>query len=256
MNKYFDHIYVIYIPAREKYIRQVMKELKINATFVPAKLIEDLPSLNELLKKKLLSPYFFYKHFKYEGYPIDLIKYEKLGEKNEEIRKFIRGLKGKLALHLSYLHIFEMFLKTKGQNCFIFEDDVLIPNKNYLSRMKNIMSKEIPNNEWDYINFGRCFDMCEINTPISENLIIDSYPLCTHSCAYNRRICEELILFSIPLRQAGDHIIKEFFYLNPKYKCYTVVPAMFFQNKSFESTLGNSNNELEECGKSKYKNSF
>jgi hypothetical protein len=37
--------------------------------------------------------------------------------------------------------------------------------------------------------------------------------------------------------------------LNPKFKCYTARPALFFQNKTFKSTLGNSNKELPECGK-------
>jgi hypothetical protein len=245
LNKWFKNIYVIYIPSRENYIRNIIKELDIKVNFIPAILIEDLGTLDELLKKKLLSPYFFYKHLKHERpkLPIDLIKFEN----NINNADFIRGLKGKLALQLSYLKIFDLFLETSEKHCLIFEDDILLPKADYLERINNIFI-ELNNINWDYINFGRCFDMCEINTKFSENLIIDSYPLCTHACGYSRRICEELIVSSIPLRQAGDHIIHDFYYLNPKYKCYTVRPAIFFQNKTFKSTLGNSNKELPECG--------
>ena len=138
-----------------------------------------------------------------------------------------------------------------NENCIIFEDDILYPkNINLINkRFKNIFEKELKNINWDYINLGRCFDLCKINTKFSENLIIDTYPLCTHSCCLSKKVMEELILISLPLNEPGDHIILNNFYLNPKYKCFSIRPALFYQNKTFISTLGNSNKELPECSK-------
>lgn len=252
INKIFKHIYVIYIPNREKYIRETLEKLEIKAEFIPAILIKDMPSFKELMKMNLLCPQFFYNHLKYEGWTpyTDLDELDKAAERAETgSDKYIRGLKGKLALHLSYLKIFNMFLETNSKHCLIFEDDILYTNKNKLNlRFKEIFLQELKGINYDYINLGRCFDLCKLNTKFSKNLIVDSYPLCTHSCVYSRRIAEELIKSSLPLLKGGDHIIKELFYYNPKYKCFTARPALFHQNKNFESTLGNSNKELPECG--------
>jgi hypothetical protein len=254
INDNFNSVYVIYIPKREEYIRNVFKEMNIKAKFIPAVLIEDLPSLDELLKQKLISKFFLYKNLKNEGYPCDLVKLEKSTDK--KLKDWLRSLKGKLALQLSYLKIFNEFLDTKDDNCIIFEDDILYPKDlNLLNkRFNSIFKKELENIEWDYINLGRCYDICEINTQFSENLIIDSYPLCTHACCYSRKVSETLIATSIPLKYPGDHINLNFFYLNPKFKCFTAKPALFYQNHiTLSSTLGNSNKELPECGISKKK---
>ena len=46
MNKYFDHIYVIYIPAREKYIRQVINASKPERAYALARLLFDTSEQN------------------------------------------------------------------------------------------------------------------------------------------------------------------------------------------------------------------
>ncbi len=259
LNIFFDEIYVIYIPSRETYIRKMIKDLGIKAKFIPAILIEDLPSFKELLKDNKLNNYFFHKHLKYEGWTKDtnLDDLEKAAKNNKtDSDKYLRGLKGKLALQLSYLKIFDLFLDTKAEHCLIFEDDITLKTNDFVKEKKNLMLRiesifkvELKNKKYDYINLGRCFDKCNINTPISKNLIVDSYPLCTHACVYSRKIAEELIKISLPLTMGGDHLIQTQFYLNPKFKCYTARPALFFQNKTFKSTLGNPNRELPECGK-------
>lgn len=253
INKIFKYVYVIYIPAREEYIRNTLKKLNIKATFIPAILIEDLPSFKELLKLKLLNNYFFEKHLQYEGWSkdTDLDELDKQAKNNvSKSDKYLRGLKGKLALQLSYLKIFDLFLKTKADHCLIFEDDIFVKNKNNLElRFKEIFKNELKDIYYDYVNLGRCFDLCDLNVKFSKNLIIESYPLCTHASVYGRKIIEELLRYSLPLTMGGDHINLQWFYLNPKYKCFTVVPSLFYQNKKFESTLGNPNKELPECGK-------
>jgi GR25 family glycosyltransferase involved in LPS biosynthesis len=222
-----------------------MKQLKIKCIFVPAVMRDTLPTLSELLKKKIISKYLLInnKKLKIDKYPfLDLNKWEL--ENKEEVSK----LKGVIGLQLSYLKIFEDFIKCDDSHCFIFEDDILLPDdpKIINKRLKSIFTKELK--EWDYLNLGRCYDKCNINTKYSENLVEDTYGICTHACGYSRRVALELLGGVLPIKYPCDWINTYFFQMNPKFKCYSAAPLVYKQNKEFQSLITNSvNKEFPEC---------
>ena len=55
INKNFKYIYVIFMPNREKYIKEFFNRIKVNAIFIPAVNRDNLPPLSELLKDKIIN---------------------------------------------------------------------------------------------------------------------------------------------------------------------------------------------------------
>jgi hypothetical protein len=255
LNKYFKEIYVIYMPNREKYIRDFFKEIDTKVTFVPAISRDNLPKLSILLKKNIINKYFLLtglQKSKIYGYPSPL-SIEKI-ENNNKYISIVKGLKGTLALQLSYMKCFEMFLKTKADKCLIFEDDLILPGgkdkeeaiKKLYNRFESIFGKELENVNWDIVNLGRCQDICSINIKFSENLVIETHPFCTQSVAYSRKVAEETLLNSLPLSNSGDWLMAWFYYNNPLYKCFSVKGILFDQNPDLGTMLGHYES-LPEC---------
>ena len=250
INKNFKYIYVIFMPNREKYIKEFFNRIKVNAIFIPAVNRDNLPPLSELLKDKIINKFFLFKHLEWEGYPEKSIEeFEQLTD--PKIVSKLRGIKGAIGLQLSYLNVFRMFLENKdADKCLIFEDDLILPhNMNYSKlffRFNEIFSKELKNVNWDIVNMGRCHDICSINTHFSKNLVYNSSPFCTHAVAYSKKIAEETILNSLPLSQTGDWLMAWFYYANPIYKCFSVKGRLFDQNETLGTMLDHVD-KLPEC---------
>ena len=190
INKHFKKIYVICIPSRKKYIQNVMEHMGLTPIYVDAILASSLPSLQILMENNVINEHFITRF---------------LGsEKNiNENDKYILGIKGKIALHLTLIHTMKLFLETYDDKCIVFEDDVLKPqNLNELfTRFKNIFENEIKN-DYNMINMGRCYDLCEYNTFYSKNLVSNTRAMCTHAMIYDRKIAN-LIINSLPLYGGG-----------------------------------------------------
>ena len=240
-----DPIYVIYMPQREEYIKDVFKTLKLAPIYVPAVPAKELPSLKELLQNNILGDIYLRKYLENENYPnMDLNSFEADPKNTAYINS---KLKGVLALQLSYMRVFEIFLQKAqpGDHCFIFEDDI-IPAK-WQKRMQQIF-KELPH-DYDIINLGRCFDKCKKNIKYSENLVINTLPLCTHACGYSVAIARYIVSHALPMQEACDTLLRKL-YNSPDFHGFSAKPALFFQNKKLAGLLGNTN-YMPECGDDK-----
>ena len=208
-------VYCIYMPRKEKYIREVMNKYKFKVQFWPAVKGVDLPSLSELLKKKVINKYYLKRKLSNEGFskiPLDEI------ENNPANSNYIRGIKGEIALQLSYLAIFNDFITNhkKADHVIIFEDDIVFKLEDIgkrMNRFKYILNNELSNMDWDIVNFGRCNDICSINNKITNNLVSETHPFCTHAVGYSKRVAVETLINSVPMHDTGDWLLAWYFYL-------------------------------------------
>ena len=80
----------------------------------------------------------------------------------------------KLANTLTFINLLKQFLLTGLDNCIIFEDDLKIPTDNELfiinNRIKLLFNKI--NDDWQYINLGRCWDRSCIKKKIIKIVIL------------------------------------------------------------------------------------
>jgi len=237
------------MPNREKYIKDFFKTIDTKVKFIEAINRDDLPKLSVLLKNKIINRFFLYKNFQKKKIKYPYIKLEQI-ENNPKYNLDVKGIKGTLALQLSYLKCFELFLKTKEEKCLIFEDDVILPRNidvNILNdRIKSIFTKELKDIDWDIINLGRCQDRCNVNNDFSDNLVVETHPFCTHAVAYSRKVAEETLINSIPLSESGDWLMAWFYYNNSKFKCFSVKGRLFDQNETLGTLLGHTD-KLPEC---------
>lgn len=236
INKYFKKIYVICIPSRKEYIKNVMEYIGITPIYIDAILASTLPSLNLLMDKKIIDEKFLIR-FLGEDYR------NVLEENNDNL--FI-GIKGKVALHLTLIDVMRLFLESNDEKCLVFEDDILKPpDINILfSRFRNIFENEIKN-DYNMINLGRCYDDCSNNIKYSENLVGNTRAMCTHAMIYDRKIAN-LIINSLPLYGGGDYVVAEAVASDKNLIYYSVTPPLFYQNNDeISSTLGNISSMLE-----------
>lgn len=243
-----QHIYVIYMPQRELYIRNVFKNIGIDPIFFPAVNGANLPSLDYLYRHKYLGYKFLKKKLVNEGFPnMDLHTFEHDVKNTHYINTAIKGV---LALQLSYILVFEHFLsRNVTGHCFIFEDDIIYqPPKLWKQRLSNIITRELPH-DYDIVNLGRCFDNCTKNKYYSDNLVISTYPFCTHSCGYSIGIMKYIMNNVLPMNEPCDMSLRKL-YNGPKFKGFSASPPIFFQNKEFVSLLGNPR-VMPECSEEK-----
>ena len=210
----FDQTYVITIPKRKKYINKIMNIMKINPIIFKA--VEK----DKLDRKKLIE--------------------ENIIEKDSIL------VNGKIACHLSHVEVLKSFLKnSKSRTCFIFEDDIKLPD-NLTSRINKIKKiiKSIPSN-WDLINFGKCWDICS-NTDIINEDIIKSFPLCRHAYAVTRKGAQIIIENTFPMKTSGDVMYKQLA-LDKKLNIYTSINRIFDQNREKMGSELDNNDKLAEC---------
>ena len=97
-NNNFDNtgMYVLYVPKREQYIKDVMKKMKLNPEFVQG------PDKNKL--------------------DLEQLKKDKIIEKNNKLSK------GEIACYLGHLNILKKFVESDYKYALIFEDDIKLPD--------------------------------------------------------------------------------------------------------------------------------
>lgn len=205
----FDKVYVITIDKRLEYIKYIMSIMKINPIIFKGVDKNNLDK-DHLIKNKIVSPNFF---------------------KN--------GNKGKIACHLSHIEVLKKFLKTKAENCLIFEDDIMMPEN--ISHIKEYMEntmKVVPTN-WDVIYFGRCWDNCK-DAIIINQYLMKSQPVCRHAYAVSRKGAKIIIENTKPQTTTGDKMYKK---LNIKglLDIYSTIEPLFFQNRTdISSEIGHN----------------
>ena len=216
IDNLFDETYVITIPKRKNYVNKIMKTMKIKPVVFKA-FEQDKLDRNQLIEKNII-------------------------EKDSKIAN------GRIACHLSHVEVLKSFLNnSKSKTCFIFEDDVKLPDNltTRINKIKKIM-KAIPS-DWDLINFGRCWDICS-NTEIINEDIVKSFPLCRHAYAVTRKGAQIIIDNTFPMKTAGDAMYRQLA-LDKKLNIYTSLHRIFDQNREKMGSELDNNDNLSECHK-------
>jgi GR25 family glycosyltransferase involved in LPS biosynthesis len=184
--------YVLYIPKREKYIKNVMNKIGIDAKYIlgPPK---DKVNREKLFKEGMLSK-----------------KYYDMNKKEE---------KGEVAVFLGHVSILKEFLKSNNKYALIFEDDIFLPKK---QEEQKVMGKKISNliknipEEADMVYFGYCFEDCKKAKPYKGNPKLFNHavvPVCLHSYLVSRKGARKLLDLVIPLTEGIDvailHLIRQ-----------------------------------------------
>jgi hypothetical protein len=162
--------YVLYIPKREKYIKNVMNKIDIDAKYVkgPPKANVDR---EQLFKEGMLSK-----------------KYYDMNKKEE---------KGEVAVFLGHVSILREFLHKKEKE-----------QKEMGKKIKHLI-KNIPT-EAEMVYFGYCFEDCKKAKPYKNNPSLFSHavvPVCLHSYLVSREGARKLLDMIIPLTEGLDVVI-------------------------------------------------
>ena len=218
MYDYFDKIYIIYVPDRKENMDRFSKYINIKPTFFSA-IMKDQLHHDKLISNNLLD-----------------------GQSELNL--------GRIACHLSHMYVLQEFLKDKtAKTCMVFEDDIALPKdlKQTLMRIDGAMAN-IPD-DWQLLNFGRCWDKCSRQIPIPQTELVRSFrSLCRHSYAVTRKGAEIILKNTLPMTTSpGDSSIGK---LTDKELLigYAITPRVFWQNRvKFGSNIGNDHLFQREC---------
>lgn len=203
-------VYAIVIPKRKAYIDDVMK--KIGIDYIPFDaVLKDTINRDELRS---------------EG----IIKKDSKIDRPEN--------HGRIACHLSHIGVLREFLKGDKDVCFVFEDDIALPNNvdDIKQKIINIL-KHMPS-DWQMFNFGKCWDRCN-NMEFINQYVIKSIPVCRHAYAVTRIGAQILVNNTIPMSNNGDTMYRKLIEEN-QIIAYTTDVELFTQNRQeMGSELGN-----------------
>tara|TARA_B110000211_G_C14033559_1_gene533351 strand:- start:460 stop:1299 length:840 start_codon:yes stop_codon:yes gene_type:complete len=175
--------YVLYIPKREKYIKDVMGKIGVDAKYILG------PPKEKVDRVKLLADGMLSK------------KYYDMNKKEE---------KGEVAVFLGHVSILKKFLKSDNKYALIFEDDIFLPKKVEEQKEMGEKIKHLIQNipkKADMVYFGYCFEDCKKAKPYKENPDLFSHaisPVCLHSYLVSREGARKLLELIIPLTQGID----------------------------------------------------
>jgi len=162
--------YVLYVPKREKYIKDIMNKLNFNPEHVKG------PDKNKLNLKQL----------KKDGFI-----------NNRKIKD------GQIACALGHLDILNKFLKTNKKYALIFEDDIKIDDYNEKStKIKNLINNIPP--DADIVYFGYCFENCSNEYKYNEYFNKSVNPSCTHLYLVSRNGANKIINNIKPFKYGID----------------------------------------------------
>lgn len=192
----------------------------------------------------------------------DPIKFKAIYGKNIKINepkiysKFNNLSEGEIGCFLSHLLIYYIASKHKNKNQYtlIFEDDInTFINEESIN--KNINDAISHNTNMIYL--GKCLEICEKVTKISENIYYGHKPLCLHAYliknSFAKKIIEGLNEYE---RKSIDFPIDWYLhqYTDNK-KTLIFHPSLFFQSTEYQSNLRSKKEQyanLLECQESIY----
>lgn len=209
-NLPYTQAYVLYIPKREKYIKNVMSKIGLNPQYILG------PPKDDVDREKL-----------YKEGIISKVYYDK--NKKEE--------KGEVAVYLGHISILKEFLNSDNKFALIFEDDIFLPKKEKEQKELGLKINHLIDNlpdDADMVYFGYCFEDCKKAKPYKNNPKLFNHainPVCLHSYLVSREGARKLLKMIVPITQGIDvvilHLIKQ-----KKINAYTV-------NKDYLQVLQN-----------------
>mmetsp|Transcript_3543 Transcript_3543/g.7083 ORF Transcript_3543/g.7083 Transcript_3543/m.7083 type:complete len:668 (-) Transcript_3543:223-2226(-) len=223
-------VYFISLPDRLDYVNQFIEENNIkNAVLVDAVDKHDL-DLDEMRE---------------DGKLVGLLK------------------EGEVACTLSHRKAFEGFLATDQQYAMVFEDDsawepkALKPwgltessGEIWIESLAKTLVSTRGQNEWDVLNLGRCFDICETDKVFNEistggQIVQSEIPLCTNAYLISREGAKVLLEEGMPLKYPEDwaRLVSR----GSKIKTMAATPRLFYQVDHNTTSSIHSSDDLVEC---------
>jgi len=202
LHNNLDHTqsYVLYIPKRIDYIKNVMNKIGLEPKYIQGPL-KDKVDREKLFKEGMLSK-----------------KYYDMKKKEE---------KGEVAVFLGHVSILKEFLKSDNKYALIFEDDIFLPKKEEEQKEMGKKIKHLINNlphDAEITYFGYCFEDCKKAKPYERNPELFNHavvPVCLHSYLVSREGARKLLDLIVPLTEGLDvvvlHLIRQ-----KKINAYTV----------------------------------
>lgn len=214
LNDYFDMIVCICLPERKEHMKSVFKQWGVTK----------VEFFDAFLKKN-------YEHE-------DFIN---MGFLKQDYSDYLNL--GRICCHFSATAVYKKFLASSAKSILIFEDD--IHKDTYKTKMEFNsgvcpLIQSIPE-DWEYLNFSKCHDICGRNGNISNNYWTIPYrPLCRTAIALKKKAAQIIVDETIPMSQKpGDKMIGELIQKG-KFKAYATKDITFFQHREkFGSTLNN-----------------
>jgi GR25 family glycosyltransferase involved in LPS biosynthesis len=204
LNNYFDTVQVIVIPKREEYVKNVFSYSNMNINYIKFNAINgDNLDIKKLISEKKLSV------------P------NKLKHRNE------------VACYLSHISLIQKFYDTaifNNSTLFVFEDDIIIDTE-YPAKVKKVMN-DVPSN-WEFINFGRCWDDCKSTKKVSVDASVgtSTRSLCAHSYAITKVGAKKILEHAFPIVNPVDIYYNSLVSI-AGLKFYSAIPRIFNQIKS------------------------
>lgn len=182
-NSNFENtgMYVLYVPKREQYIKDVMKKMKLNPEFVQG------PDKNKL--------------------DLEQLKKDKIIETN------IKLSRGEIACYLGHLNILKKFVESDYKYALIFEDDVKLPDNvdETYEKIKYSINNVPKNTDFLYLGFYReqCDKLIKYN-----DIYNHSYkPTGIHSYLINKKFANIILKNSYPINIEIDNLYNRDFKL-------------------------------------------
>lgn len=227
LNEFYQEVGVIYLPKRKEYIFDTLMNMNIIITLPhPAILGANLD--RELLIKKGI------------------------------VHKDCKLQINEIACALSHLNVIKRFYnESLNDKIMIFEDDIHY-DTTYYNKMKDL---KIPD-DYEFIQYGACWDICRTKQQVKPDVYITENPLCGHSYAINKKGAKKILDNAFPILYPIDvyyvslskplniapNFTKYFYNYKDKktdyLKIYTILPRIFNQlkaNPSSSGTLGINN---------------
>ena len=233
ISKHVDVIFVIAMPERKAYIKDVMinhygisADKLVIVNVVDVSFIHNKPMLKKLYDRNILRS------------KRDILKFNTINE---------------MACTMSHFYaLYQIFANDSIERALIFEDDIA-PQSNVsdlFRKFDDVMVRldEI-DSDWEWINFGRCHADCKhqkVFGTVDNVKIVQSYAWCLHSYAMTANGVKTLI--NAPYSVNGwkmfplsvvDLLIPGIFKEAPGQHHYATSPRLFDQNrKKFASSIG------------------
>ena len=211
LNERFDKIVCVSIPSRKERMEKIFDNWGLQVTFHDAFLKKDL-NRDEFVSQGFITP--------------DCSLND-----------------GRICCHYSHCQVYNDFLNDPNVNTIlIFEDDLHENVKNIDQIVSNIPD------DWDYINFGPCWEKCSKTTKVNKYFVESFKPKCRHAYALNKKATYTILNNTTPMKdKAGDEMIADLIE-SKKFKSYSTNHMVFGQNRGELGTnLGNYDIQ-EVCG--------
>nr|QFG74588.1 MAG: hypothetical protein [Megaviridae environmental sample] len=207
-------VYVLYIPKREIYIKNIINKLFLNPKYIRG------VNKNELNKEKLIKNGIISKYW-------------------DESQKFNLG---RTACHIGHISILERFLSTDKKYALIYEDDIKVnlSNINTLKYKIKIILKNIPSDA-DIVYLSFCWEECDKMERVNSIFYKSYKPLCRHHYLVSQNGARIILNNTKLLKAPGDNTISNLI-LNKKLVSYNVNPHFYAIRQNREKLGSNLDN--------------